>query len=343
MLNSSNLRKEQAWLSTGSLVVLAMIALAGVLYYASSVVIPFILAFFIYSLFAPVVDLLVIRLRLPRFFAVLIALLLVLVIIAGIAMLVTNAVYAISSTIGSYSNSLGTLSAKITQQLEDWHINIERASITTDLAKRLPGIVTTTFGTAVSISSTILLIAIFVIFMLAGRRPNAPRPPFYKTMDSQIRRYIAVKIALSLVTGILVWISLAILRLELASVFGILAFLLNFIPSIGSIIATLLPIPLAVAQFSSPWSIVGVILIPGTIQMVIGNGLEPKILGQGLKLHPVTVLLALAFWGLLWGPVGMILAVPITAIVRIVLSHFDTLRPLADLLAGKLPDIKEEK
>ena len=71
--------------------------------------------------------------------------------------------------------------------------------------------------------------------------------------------------------------------------------------------------------------------------MVIGNGLEPKFMGNELQLHPVTVLLALAFWGLLWGVVGALLAVPITASIRIILMQFETLQPIGKLLAGELP------
>ncbi|MEE8452823.1 MAG: AI-2E family transporter [Thermoguttaceae bacterium] len=82
---------------------------------------------------------------------------------------------------------------------------------------------------------------------------------------------------------------------------------------------------------------VAVVGIPGMVQMIIGNVIEPKLLGKGLELHPVTVLLALTFWGLLWGIVGMVLAVPITATIRIVLMRFATTKPIGDLLAGHLP------
>jgi AI-2 transport protein TqsA len=95
-----------------------------------------------------------------------------------------------------------------------------------------------------------------------------------------------------------------------------------------------LPIPIAVAQFQSPWPVVLVVVIPGVIHNVIGNIIEPKLMGEGLDLHPVTILLTLSFWGLLWGIVGMFLATPITAAIRIVLMQFDTFRPIANLLAG---------
>jgi AI-2 transport protein TqsA len=154
----------------------------------------------------------------------------------------------------------------------------------------------------------------------------------------QVRRYIVIKVAVSTMTGLLVWVSLTLIGLKPAGVFGMLAFLLNFIPSIGSIISTLLPIPLAVAQFADrPWLIVFVVAVPGIIQMIIGNVIEPKLMGDELNLHPVTILLALSFWGLLWGIAGMFLAAPMTALLRIVLMQSEMLRPIGKLLAGELP------
>ena len=80
-----------------------------------------------------------------------------------------------------------------------------------------------------------------------------------------------------------------------------------------------------------------VLLLPGSVQMLIGNVIEPRIMGGGLDLHPITILFALTFWGLLWGPIGAILAVPITAILRIAMDRFQSLRPVAEIMAGRLP------
>ena len=181
------------------------------------------------------------------------------------------------------------------------------------------------------------MITFFVIFLLSGRDSHHATVGLYKEIETAVRRYIVTKFAISAVTGLLVWLILDLLGLRMAFVFGFLTFLLNFIPNIGSIIATLLPLPLALAQFDNIWAIIGVVAIPGGLQLVIGNAIEPKLLGRGLELHPVTILLALAFWGLLWGFMGMVLAVPITAIIRIVLIRYDTTRAMGHLLGGKLP------
>ncbi|MBM4025629.1 MAG: AI-2E family transporter [Planctomycetes bacterium] len=210
-------------------------------------------------------------------------------------------------------------------------------------------ILTTAVGTIFGMISSIFFVVIFVLFMLLGRNPRAEHSQVYTDIAQKIRRYMGIKIAVSAVTGVLVWATLNIIGLKLASMFGVLAFLLNFIPSIGSVIATLLPIPIAVVQFGKEYTppgqdfnpspeftlpVILVVAIPGLIQNILGNLIEPKLQGEGLNLHPVTILLALSFWGLLWGIVGMFLAAPITAAIRIVLMQFDTFRPLTDLMAG---------
>ena len=136
-----------------------------------------------------------------------------------------------------------------------------------------------------------------------------------------------------MLSGLILWA----IGLEPALVFGVLAFLLNFIPSVGSIVATLLPLPLALLQFESSLAITACVVLPGIVQFSIGNVVEPRVMGEGLDLHPVTVLLALIFWGLVWGMTGMLLATPITAVLRIILDRISATRPVAELLAGRLP------
>jgi len=237
------------------------------------------------------------------------------------------------------SAGLADLANRGFQKMGQLAERFNQEKIVSDLQNRIPRLVANTFGAVFNLLSNVFLVLIIVVFLLAGRNPYAVRAGVYADMDSQIRRYIAIKIAVSALTGVLVWAILGILKLPLAPIFGVLAFVLNFIPSIGSVISTLLPIPVAVARFQdAPLTIILVIALPGAIQMAIGNVLEPKLMGGELNLHPVTVLLALSFWGLLWGIPGMFLAAPLTAIIRIILVQFDTLKPIGNLLAGELPE-----
>ncbi len=221
-------------------------------------------------------------------------------------------------------------------------LRIDTKRIVMDMRNYIFNIVTNTFGTILGLISGMFFVIIFVIFLLLGRNPHTEHSPVYSEVVHKIRRYVGIKVIVSAITGLLVWSILTFVGLKLAGAFGILAFLLNFIPSIGSIIATLLPIPIAVVQFqSSPWMIVLVVAVPGILQNILGNFIEPKLQGEGLNLHPVTIVLALSFWGLLWGIVGMFLAAPITAALRIVLMQFDTLKPIGKLLAGDFTSAKE--
>lgn len=333
----ADIQKENNWIITSSLVVLAVFACGVALRYTRIVMVPFVLAVFVFMLVTPILDFMVIRFRLPRPIAVILSLVVVLVIIAFVCLLIGQAIQIIVATIGRYSNSFANLTTQIFTKLDRWGFNVEESNFIDNLRNEIPQLVTGTAGRVVSFFSSLTLVLIFVGFMLAGRKPHPASLEVYRDIESKMRRYISIKVVISSVTGVLVWLILKAIGLELAGVFGIFAFLLNFIPSLGSIISTLLPIPIAVAQFQNPWMIVLVVALPGTVQMVVGNIIEPKLMGEGLNLHPVTILLALSFWGLLWGVTGMFLAAPITAIIRAVLMQFETFAPVGRLMAGVLP------
>jgi AI-2 transport protein TqsA len=122
----------------------------------------------------------------------------------------------------------------------------------------------------------------------------------------------------------------------MAFTFGVLAFLLNFVPNVGPIVASLLPVPLILLDPAGNlgW-MVAVIAATSTIQLVSGNIVEPKIMGDSSDLHPVTILLALMFWGMMWGIIGMFLATPITAALKIMLERIDQTRPIAEMMSGR--------
>ena len=336
MING-NLRNEQTWLVVGSLMILATVALAGALVYTRDVMVPFVLAIFITTVVSPVVDFQVIRWRVPAWIAILFAVLLVLAIMALLGLVLILAVQTIVHAAGEYSEQVVELTERLFAELNDHHIKVDQARISTELESRLPGLITQAAGTVTAILSNGFLIVIFVVFLLVGRNPHKRQVGIYAEIESTIRSYITIKTTISAVTGVAVGLILWAFGLRMALLFGLLAFLLNFIPSIGSIVATLLPIPIAVTQFHDPWMVLAVVAVPGSIHVTIGNVVEPRLMGRDLELHPVTVLLSLAFWGLLWGIIGMVLAVPMVAMLRIVLTRFSATRSLGNLLAGHLP------
>jgi AI-2 transport protein TqsA len=330
-------RDEQIFLALGSLMILAAVAIAVSLYYTQDVMIPFVLAIFVTTMVSPLVDFLVVRGRVPGWLAIVLALLLVVGVLTLLGLALMVAVQAIVHTADEYTAKVVELARQAFAKLAEYGIHVGQAQVVAELEGHMPSAITQAAGTATSLVSKGLLISIFVVFLLAGRNPRRSATGIYADIEATIRSYIVTKTIISAVTGLLVGLILWMLGLRMAPLFGLLAFLLNYIPSIGSIIAMLLPLPIAITQFDNPAMVVAVVALPGSVHLTVGSVVEPKLMGRGLELHPVTVLLALAFFGLLWGVVGMVLAVPIAAIFRIVLSRFATTRPLGDLLAGQLP------
>ena len=320
------------------MIMLAAVATAAALYFTRPVMVPFVLAIFVYYLVLPLVDFLDLKLRMPRWLSVLITLLVVAGLLALLGLLITTSARGLLESQDIYRHKLADWAQRVLAVLDRWELDIGQQNLI-DTLREMPvmQVVQRTAGTMLSLVTNGFLVLIFVIFLLLGRSPGRRRSGIFVAIDYKIRQFVVMKFLISATTGTLVGIILALFGLDLALVFGVLAFLFNFIPSIGSVIATFLPLPVALVQYDSLWPVIGVIVLPGVVQMSIGNGVEPKVMGEGLDLSPVTILLALVFWGLLWGAVGMLMAAPITAVLRIVLARFHTTRAAAELMAGRLP------
>jgi AI-2 transport protein TqsA len=169
---------------------------------------------------------------------------------------------------------------------------------------------------------------------------NAVR--IYDTLNMKVLRYLRLKTLINLFTGLVVYAVLEAFGVDFAPVMGLLAFLFNYIPNIGSFIMTVLPGAIAAVQFENvgfALIIVGVLIV---VQNLIGNIIEPKIMGTSLDISPVVVLFSLVFWGWMWGIVGMILSVPIMAVVKTLMEQFPTTKPLAILMGSTVPSSSEE-
>ena len=183
--------------------------------------------------------------------------------------------------------------------------------------------------------STSIVVLIYVFFLLLGK-PAYAQTGTMQEIDTQIRGYLSLKTVISIGTGAVFGLALRLFGVPMALSFGVLAFLLNFIPNIGPIVASLLPIPLILLDPSGNivW-MVSVIVVTSMIQLISGNVVEPKLMGNSSDLHPVTILLGLMFWGMMWGIIGMFLATPITAAMKIVLERFEPTRQIANIMAGR--------
>jgi len=157
-----------------------------------------------------------------------------------------------------------------------------------------------------------------------------------EAINRAVHNYIALKTFVSALPGLLSYAVLAAFGVDFAGMWGVLIFLLHFIPYIGSFVAVALPIVLRFVQHAErPWKPLLITLLMLLIQQVVDNVIEPRLTGHRLGLSPLIVLLSLAFWGWLWGVVGMIRAVPLAVIGKIVLENIRETRPLATLISNE--------
>ncbi len=170
-------------------------------------------------------------------------------------------------------------------------------------------------------------------------------PETYENLShiaDHVKRYLALKTLLSLTTGILVTVWLMILNVDYAIVWGLIAFLLNFVPNIGSLIAAVPAVLLALLQLGPATALLtafGYIVV----NVTIGNFIEPRLMGQRLGLSTLVVFLSLIFWGWVLGPLGMLLSVPLTMVVKIILQSHEDTRWIAILLGSETPRLPKKK
>ncbi len=153
-------------------------------------------------------------------------------------------------------------------------------------------------------------------------------------IQSSILSYLMIKTLISLLTGILVYVTCLFFDLNFAFFFGFIAFLLNFIPSIGSILATIPPVLMAFIQFDTFQPVILLLVILSSIQMVMGNLVEPIITGDRLKLNTLTVIFGLVFWGYIWGLAGMIISIPLLVLLKIIFEHFPDTQIFARIMGS---------
>ena len=323
--------------------ILVLVAVGVVLKYAVSVILPLIIAWLLSYLIGPIVNYMTQR-KVPTTLAVAI----ILILLLGVLYLSGTFLYARISAFATayprYYVRMNELIATVTTQLNlgfdplagiNWGQSVGRFLMTLS-------------GSVFAFASNVVLVVVFLFFILLGK-------PFFKykilksfdqeranqlseitfSITAQIRHYLSLQFLISSVTGVLVWLALELIGVDFAITWGALAFFLNFIPTVGSIAASIPPILLALVQFyPSIWPAVATLISLLTIQLSIGNGIAPKILGDQLNLSPVVILLSLLFWGWLWGIVGALLSVPVTAALKIVCENIDTLQPISVMMGS---------
>ncbi len=307
------------------------------LIYMRPVLIPLIFSIFAYAVMTPIVMKIRRRTNVPKGVAVFFALLLLALIMTFLVFILIVSIENFVSGASKYKESLAGVIDFVGNQLIKFDINLDLNQLTQvvqsagflSFAQRLGGQLLAFLG-------NLFLVFIFAIFMMTGESRVQKKGPLLKEVLNSVSSYISTKFFLSVLTGILVWFVLFCFGVELAFIFGLLTILFNFIPTIGSIAAVALPLPIVFLQYQLGLNFFLILGITGTIQFTIGNVIEPKIMGDSMDLHPITVLVCLIFWGMVWGVAGMFLAVPITAVLKIVFTRIDATQTLAEVMAGRL-------
>ena len=332
------------------LLILTALALAAALFQFASILIPFVLAVFLFFCLIPVIDVQMRLFRIPRLLALVSTALLGCLILFLLSLLILHSINEIQDNRDLYQQQIQKFSHHALTSLPLDKFGADPNQILDSLdnltGETAKNVFRSTISGIMGVFSNGALVLIFLIFMLAGKQKKSPAPPsgLRSEIETRIKRYVLAMIFTSGATGLLVGVTLWLLGVPFPYMFGFFAFLLNFIPNIGSIIATLLPLPVVLLSPEISLAVkILAIAIPSIIQFTIGNIIQPKIMGQSLDLHPITILIALVFFGLVWGIVGMFLATPITAVLKVLFEKFVYTKSVAAVMAGNLDNLKPPK
>lgn len=327
---------------------IAAIAVGVVLKHLGGILIPFVLAGFLSILFKPVIEALRSK-GIPRAVGV--------VAVLGITsaglwlfyLIAASGAESFSERAGYYSQKLDALLADAGRVLHPF-IGKGQASLSwQDIisAERITALATQQVTGIITLLSDSVMVLLYLLFMLlAGDTLPAKIRQAFRNNDEErlvmilselhgkIRKYLQVKTAFNIFNGFATWLVLISFGVDFAALFGLIAFALHYIPNIGSILSTVLPVVLYLVQTGDVASVVVLLVVLTLVQNLIGNVLEPKVMGVQLKLSPVVVLFSLIFWGWMWGVVGMILSIPMVAVLKVILESFPSTRPLGILMGN---------
>jgi len=325
----------------GVMVMAAVVIVLAGIKAASVIIVPFLLAFFLAIILAPLF-LWLKKKKIPQGIALLLIVILLFASISTLIILIGTSVQDFTQNVPTYEAKLRTDFQNLLALLDNYNIKVPKEDILSIFAtnsvmeyiaktlKSLGGLMTNSF-----------MIIITVLFMLMEisqfsrklERTNSNSLHSFIKVSDNIKHFILLKSMTSAATGIFVTVSLKFLGVDYAILWGVVAFLLNFIPNIGSIIAAIPAVLMALVQFD-PGTALAVTGIYVAINITIGSIIEPRIMGEGLGISTLVVFLSLIFWGWLLGPVGMLLSVPLTIMLKIALDAKEDTKWIATLLGN---------
>ncbi|MCA9489402.1 MAG: AI-2E family transporter [Myxococcales bacterium] len=263
----------------------------------------------------------------------------------GLTAVVATSVRSFTVEIGRYEMQLDALVANVTDRAAVWGLEVTPDDFSELMTPAdVMDLVGSTLTAVFRVLGRTLVVVIMLTFMLIEATDIEEKLRFafgtgiggdgaFGGVGERVQRYLLIKSVVSLITGVLAGLACRVIGIDFWLLWGLLAFLLNYIPTIGSIVAAVPPVLLAAVQLGWPQA-VGCAVAYASINVMLGNFLEPRILGQSLGLSPLVVFLSLLFWGWMWGPAGMLLCVPMTVVVQLVLEGSDETRWIAVLLGS---------
>lgn len=318
---------------------------------SQALLIPFFLAAFLAVLCAPAVRWLC-RHRVPNVVAVLLVVFFLALILFGVGAMVGGSINQFSDAAPKYAERVNELWDQIKAGIDklpvEFHpfgIGQDKSIETLEIFKpgQIIGLLGTSLKGVLGALSNIFIVILILVFMLLEsttfpeklrlimKDQESDSATRFEGVTSQIQRYLAIKTVTSLVTGVAIGIWVAIVGLDFVVIWGLTAFLLNYIPNIGSIVAAVPAVLLAFVQLG-PGAGLAVILGYLVVNGTIGNLIEPTLLGRSLGMSTLVVFLSLVFWGWMWGTIGMLLSVPLTMMIKILLENTEDLAWVAILL-----------
>jgi predicted PurR-regulated permease PerM len=327
--------------------VITFVLVIAALRSAQTIVVPFMLALFAALIASPIL-LWMQGKGMPTWLSVL-AIVLVMVAVVGLIGFVAGAsVQDFSDRLPFYKQQFNARLDKATENMgEDAAAAAQDLFNVFDPAKAmgLAAGLLNSVGSALTNAALIVFMLVFMLLEVTGfqKKRKGARPSSWDVMDyisrvaHSVKRYLAIKTLISLATGVTAGLLVGVMRIDFAILWGLLAFLLNYVPSIGSILAAIPPVLLALIQYGPGTALIVALGYVG-INAIFGNLVEPRVAGRGVGLSPLVVFLSLVFWGWVLGPVGMLLSVPLTASIKIILESGESTRWAAVLLGGAPKD-----
>ena len=322
-----------------------------ILFYGQNIIIPFIFAlllWFTVRILASLADhVSFFKTYIPKWVKKFISATIIIFIITFFIQILFSSLNTIAKSHHDYDENINLIINKINFQfgidLKEWvDSNIKNIDF--------GGLIKTLLNSFTSVLGNTFMVILFVVFIfieesnfqhkisLVSEKKSGKFSKLNSTLSKiewSIARYLGIKTIVSLLTGFLSFIILNLVGVNYAVFWAFLIFILNFIPTIGSLVATVFPSIFCLLQFGEFSQCLTVFFIIGCIQVIIGNFLEPKWMGNSMNISPLVAIISLVIWGYIWGTIGMILSIPITVILIIVCSQFDSTKKLAMMLSEK--------